>query len=185
MIVVIDIETTGLDPHRCRLLEIGAVAVTTDGLPPFDADWKIHPPPIELVASLGIDWTHEALAVNRLLPRMARGEWKEAITEREALDNLRAFVGDATIAYWSPFDGACLDAAARRCGVVRPMWSYRSVDLRSVVAWTSGTLRAQSLVGTLERLGLDPIPDADRHTALGDARAAARILQHLQQQETP
>ena len=166
-LLIIDTETTGLDPDRARLLEIGAVLLVDGAIKDTLR--------IPIIAELdGAD--PKALEINRYHDRAAAGEWRDAIPEAMAVRVIGMAARLATPAYWTAFDGVMLGAAATRAGIDRQstMWS-RGLDLASMAALVRGRDRLCSLVRALEMFKLDPIPDTHRHTALGDAHGAARV----------
>lgn len=81
------------------------------------------------------------------------------------------------------FDTGCLDPFLRDRGLI-PSWHYHLVDVENLaVGYLAGQgkpihppWKSDDLT---EALGLDPVPEAERHTALGDARFAMRIYDHV------
>lgn len=90
------------------------------------------------------------------------------------------------------FDTECLAALLRAHGLI-PAWHYHLIDVEALavgwIAHKAKTIREQQPEIRLEpwptlpwksddlgrALGLDPVPDDERHTALGDARWAMRV----------
>lgn len=77
------------------------------------------------------------------------------------------------------FDAEVLERLLRENGLT-PAWHYHLVDVENLaVGWLAG--RGEPLQppwssdAITAALGLDPIPEHERHTALGDARWAMRI----------
>lgn len=78
------------------------------------------------------------------------------------------------------FDTEVLEALLRENGLT-PAWHYHLIDVENLaVGYLNGRGHGafrppwdSDEISTA--LGLDPIPDAERHTALGDARWAMRI----------
>jgi len=77
------------------------------------------------------------------------------------------------------FDTECLAALLRNNGLI-PTWHYHLVDIENLaVGYLAGLgkpiappWKSDELT---EALGLDPVPDDERHTALGDAKWAMRV----------
>ena len=185
-LVVIDLETTSLDPLTARVIEIGAVRLP---------QWTEFRVAIDPDGAYAID--PAALAVNRYEERRAGGEWDGAIGEHEALTRLRAFAeGAAAAFYGAAFDAPFLDAAERRRGLApRREWGRRALDLPSLAwamgveadatwvrrrsdgrRWSGAGVAVPSLARASEALEVEAPRPGERHTALGDARAAARVV---------
>lgn len=122
--LIVDVETTGLDPLRCSIISIGAVDFA-DPSATFYAACR---------AFDGAFVSSEALAIN--------GFTREQILDPSLPDLssvLSAFLAwaqqrsDMTIAGGNPsFDRDFLHAAFDRCGI-RATFGYRTIDLHSLV----------------------------------------------------
>jgi ATP-dependent DNA helicase DinG len=159
--VVIDTETTGLDPQNDRLIDIGAVRLDED-LSVTDRFTTLVDPetPIPLfVARLtGISDADVAGA-----PRIA-----------EALAGLREFAGDATlVGHNAAFDREHLAAAARRSGT--PPLSGVWFDTLEAALLLFPEFDRHALPVLVEELGLS----WPAHRALPDAEATAAVLARL------
>jgi len=159
--VVIDTETTGLDPQNDRIIDIGAVRLDAD-LAVTDRFTTLVDPeaPIPLfVARLtGISDADVAGA-----PRVA-----------EALAGLRDFAGDATlVGHNAAFDRDHLTAAARRSGT--PPLASTWFDTLEAALLLFPELDRHALPILVEELGLS----WPAHRALPDAEATAAVLAHL------
>jgi len=177
--VVVDIETTGLDPATDGLLEIAAVPLR------MDASGKLHPLlpefyPIDPHPSARMD--PEALQVTGIDPDSAlRG----AISEHQALHRLFASVRgwvDASrcqravlVGHNAWFDLAFLRAATKRCGLEMPFHSFTTLDTASLAAVFLGeTVLARALRGA--GIGFD-IQQA--HSAVYDAVKTAKLFCYM------
>jgi DNA polymerase-3 subunit epsilon len=161
---VVDLETTGLSPERCAILEIGAVRVA--GLAIADRFETLLRPPSEIpprIAALtGID---AALLAHAPEPRHA----------------LRAFLRWLARAPRAPFvaHNAAFDARF----VARALGEHRLPPHAVPVLCTQRL--ARRILPRLGRYDLDHlcahfgIANRSRHRALGDAEAAARALLEL------
>ena len=159
--VVIDTETTGLDPLNDRIIDIGAVrldetlAVTELFTTLVD---PAVPIPLFVTRLTGIQDADVAGA-----PHMA-----------EALADLRAFAGDAIlVGHNAAFDREHLAAAARRAGTA-------ALDNE----WFDTLEAALLLYPELDRHALPVLAEELRletraHRALPDAEATAEVLAHL------
>lgn len=160
---VIDLETTGLSPGECRILEIGLVALQDARvLGTFGSLVNVcGPVPSGITALTGID---DALL-------------EGAPCEADALEAVAAFLGkhrvDVLVAHNARFDRGFLARAWREHG--------RAPELP---AFLCSVRLARSFVKA-PRYGLDAlvshlsIPERARHRALGDAEMTADLLVEL------
>jgi DNA polymerase-3 subunit epsilon len=162
-LVVVDVETTGLDPRRDRLIAIGAVAVARSRLE-VGKGFEV------VLRDEGPGGSDGAILVHGIAPgERARGE-----LPTEGLTQFLEYAGgSALVAFHAPFDRQVLDRAmARHLGVgLRNPW----LDL----AWLAPALYPS--LG-LERGGLDPwlehfgLQPHARHRALADALVTGELL---------
>lgn len=162
-VVVVDLETTGLNADHHSILEVAAV--------PLDPDT----PPLRFVPHIAPADLHaadpNALAVSRYYERRLFREALTPAATAEAYEQLAAMLTDATLAGANPsFDAGFL----ARVLLDRP-WHFRLLDLESFAVGAGlGELgRVPSLRSVCESVG---ITNTDPHTALGDADATARAL---------
>lgn len=159
---VVDVETTGLNPRRNRLLSIGAVTVERMRLVPreaFDAVLRNETPS-----------TRENVLVHGLTPtRQAAGEMRDQV-----LSDFLDFVGNAPcVAFHAGFDRTVLDRALRaELGVRLPNpW----LDLAELAPALFP--EARLVHGALDDwLAYFRINVHKRHDAIHDAHAAAELL---------
>lgn len=160
--VVLDCETSGLDPDRDRLLSLGAVAVQAGRLSPADAFSAMvrqeQPSTRENVLVHGIG--HE---------RQASGAPSEA-----AIGAFLAFAGHAPRVAWrAAFDRAVIARALRAARLEETGLWLDLAALMPVLFPRRGAAEAP-----LEHwLAAFAIPHPARHDALGDAYASAQLLQ--------
>lgn len=161
-LVVVDVETTGLNVRRDRLLSIGAVAVDAGRLHPADGFSAV----LKGVESA----ERENIVIHGIGPQARQAGTDPA----EALVAFLEYVGkQPLVAYHAPFDRAMLERALRETlGVQLPNpW----LDL----AWLAPALvpeaqRQQAgLDAWIERFGLRA---HERHRATADAFVSAELL---------
>lgn len=158
--VVLDTETTSLDPARARLLEIGAYRLTAGRI---DTARSFHslvdpgePIPPESTRIHGLDSARLAGAPD--FPA--------------AWSALRAFLGDlVVVGHTIEYDLAVFASECSRAGIdFRPP---RIVDVRWLAEMIEPNLPGFSIEAVAAWLG---IPVEKRHSALGDAITTARIF---------
>ncbi len=158
--VVIDTETTGLDPRKAWIVEIAAVRLVTGRLQPKPEFRQLLRPgePIPETAA-GIHGINDAAVADA--PAFAE-VWPE----------LSSYIGGAVvIGHALGFDLAMLKRECERAGIdwVRP----RTLDTRLLAEVAEPDLAGYSLDNLAAWLGVEI---TDRHSALGDALACARIF---------
>jgi len=185
-LVFVDLESTGLDPDRHEIYEIGLI----DGNGAELHLW-ISDAPLQTADStaLRIGRYYERWPERRQLEQFTRpspviadrfNPWLVEFPSPSVIDGKTAawIVAAATagahlIGAVPSFDAAFLDRLLRRHNLV-PAWHYHLVCVEALAAgklgipppWNSGELS--------RKVGVEP-KDFDRHTALGDARWARAI----------
>jgi CBS domain-containing protein len=161
--VVIDVETTGLDPRKARVVELAAVRITRGRINPGVALRRLINPrePVPPAASR-IHGIHDADVAGA--PAFA-AVWPELAA---MLD------GTVLIGHTVGFDLAVLRHECARAGLT---WTQpAALDTRLLAEIAEPELADYSLESLGAWLGLEII---DRHSATGDARAAGLIFQAL------
>ncbi len=165
--VVLDTETTGLDPKKDRILSIGAVAVS--GYSASVAD--------SFEAHLKQDFDkNETIAVHEITPgSSAQAELPKAVLA----DFIHYLKGDIIIGHYVDFDFKILSESCKRnLGFGLKNKRY---DTMQLLKRTDTHFRFENL-NKPEDWGLDKIcerfqiPISDRHTAMGDAIATALLF---------
>jgi Rad3-related DNA helicase/DNA polymerase III epsilon subunit-like protein len=160
-VVVLDTETTGLDPFRDRVIDIGAVRL--------DGDLHV----VDRYSTLIALEAPLPLFVQRLTG-LCDADFEAAPTFTEAHERLRSFIGAAVVAgHNAPFDKAHLDEGARRHGLV-PLEAE----------WLDTLDASLLLLPELDRHALGLLADqlelpTPSHRALADAEATAALLARL------
>ncbi|MEM8689371.1 MAG: 3'-5' exonuclease [Pseudomonadota bacterium] len=159
--VAFDTETTGLSPKTDDVVQLGAVRVlngrlvegefldcyVNPGRPIPPASTKIHG-----VTDADVAGAPDFLTIGRTFHEFCRGA--------------------VIVAHNAPFDMGFLRRYEAEMGVA---WDHPVLDTVLLSAVVFGITEAHSLDALCARLGIT-IPDALRHTALGDARATAEAL---------
>jgi len=166
--VVVDIESTGLDPARDRILTLAGVAVEGLALRPGES--------LELVVAHD-DVGADAAPIHGLV----RADLTDGEEESRALAQLLDLLGNAVfVAHHAAFDARILDVALRRHG--GPLLLNDVLDTEALVRrLTLGPMPRE----TTERFGLDAVAarygleTEARHTAAGDALLTAELLIRL------
>lgn len=160
--VVIDVESSGLNPRRDALIAAGAVVVVARRIELGQSYYRV----LRQDTPSGRE--------NILVHRIGTTEQLGGVDPRDALIDLLEFAGKAPCAgYNAPFDAAMLERAART-------WLGVPLHLAWIdLAWLAPTVARetagarQPLDVWLEAFG---IPSAARHHALSDALATAQLL---------
>jgi len=166
--VVVDVESTGLDPRRDRLVAIAGVALHLAGGVP-----RLVPGDSFEAVLRGAEARFDRR--NILLHGVGVGAQRRG---QEPADALRAFASWAGAApragFHVDFDRVLIERAEREAGltVVRADW----VDVAPLAAATHPQVRARALDEWLEHFG---IPCLARHEAVADTLATAELLMRL------
>lgn len=159
--VVLDLETTGLDPLRDAIVEIGAVQFS-DG-----AEANVF----SAIVNPGRSVPEDVTALTGITDEDVVG----GLDLREALDLLLDFIGDDVLVVHNVgFDMAFLSSACRACGVQVP--SNRCMDTLMLARKTLPKSAGKSLKQLVERFDVS----VDRlHRAVDDCRATREVYVRL------
>ena len=162
--VVVDCESSGLDPRSDRLLSVGAVAVEAGRV-------AVSP---EFSVVLRQDTTSEP--ANIVIHWISGGEQLGGVECAEGLLRFACYAGEAPlVAFHAPFDQVLLKRAFRGAGL---KLANRWLDLAALAPalYPAEARRRKALDDWLALFGIDnPI----RHDALSDAYATALLFQVL------
>lgn len=169
--VVLDVETSGLDARRARLLAIAALAVHRDG-----ARWRIVPADsFEVVLRYEPQEAGAPDRDNILLHGIGVGSQRDGVARPEALQRFAAYAGDAPlVAFHAAFDRTMIERACRRENL--PVPSNPWLDLEPLAGVLMPQVRARSLDEWMHELA---IPCLARHEAAADTLATAELLLRL------
>jgi DNA polymerase-3 subunit epsilon/CBS domain-containing protein len=160
---VLDTETTTLDVHRARIVEIGAVAIR-DGHLTSDLYFN------ELI-NPGEPVPDASSVIHGIKDEML----KDKPGFRTAIERYHRFAGrQLVLGYSVGFDLAVLRREHERAGL--PWQPPRALDVKHLVEIIAPPLPNHSLETVAAWLGLET---RDRHTAMGDAVLTARIFLKL------
>lgn len=158
---VFDTETTGLMPKTDAIVQIGAVRILRGSVVAGES--------LDLFVNPGRPIPAASTKVHRITDAMVDG----ASPIEQAGRTLFEFARDAVlVAHNAPFDMGFLMRDADLMGV---QWDHPVLDTVLVSAVLFGTTDTHTLDALCERLDVT-IPESERHTALGDARATAQVL---------
>lgn len=168
--LVLDVESSGLDARRDRLIAIAAVAVRVadDG------------PAVVLGDSFEVVLRQPALAqppdkANIMLHGIGLGEQLAGREPGPALRDFLTFVGASPlVAFHAAFDRTLIERGLRSAGLprLRNPW----LDLEPLAAVLQPKVRARSLDEWLVHFGIHCL---QRHQAAADTLATAELLQRL------
>lgn len=160
--IVVDTETTGLDPARDSLLAIGAVAVE-DGAIALDDSLEINIRP-DLIAQ----------GPDILIHGMGIGVQSEGIALADALAEFDRFADNAPrIAFHAAFDAAVLRRARTLAGRPAATEQWLDLALLAPVLLPRHARRCRALDEWLDACGIACLA---RHNAAGDALATGQLL---------
>lgn len=178
-LLAVDVETTGLDPGRDRLLSVGFVPVDGDRIALSGADAVLVRPAREKQEAPAV---REGVGQSATLHGITDDDLASGSTAEEALDRLfDALTGRVLLAHYSRMEtGFLSELCARVHGVRPPFVTVDTLDLHLRVlsrgtdmGFTSAPTRGQvRLWAARERYGL---PRYRAHDALVDALACAEL----------
>ena len=164
--VVVDTETSGLDPVNDRLLAIGAVTVDGTGIRLEDS--------FEVVMRSDRASDKDNVVIHGIGHEAQR----LGVPVADALHAFSAFVADAPcVGFHSEFDQIALDQCARAVAV--PLSLPRWLDLAQLAATLMPENHRRGKRSLDDWLAAFDIDVVARHTAAGDALATAELLLRL------
>jgi DNA polymerase-3 subunit epsilon len=159
--VTVDVETTGMDMHRDRLLSIGAVAVERGVIA------------LSRCLDVVVRQDTSSSADNILVHRIGGQRQLAGVDRAEALLQFLEYVGHAPlVAFRAEFDRTVIDRALKEVLGVKTM--SRWIDLADLLPALYPGNEHRTMDDWLRAMGIHMI---ERHDALADALATAQMLQ--------
>ena len=162
--VVVDTETSGLDPQRDALLAVGAVAVDADG--------------IRIGDSFEVVLRHDVSVADKhniLLHGIGVGAQRQGVAPAAALADFKRFIGHSPLlAFHAAFDAALILRACDAARVHRPRNPW--LDIEPLAAAVYPKVKSRSLDEWMVTLQIEC---AVRHQAAADTLATAELLLKL------
>ena len=165
--IALDLETSGLDPKRDRIVEIGAVAVHAGRVELADHFQRLN------TEGTGLS------SANRVLHGVTAAEQRYGTPLTVALDDLLAWMRDAPlVGFHTTFDIGFLCAAlvSHLGGKAATRFGANYLDLAVIAPVVFPKVKARGLGEWTAALRL---PIRKQHRAMADALATAHLLQRI------
>lgn len=158
-LVFLDLEATGLNVVRDRILQIGAIKYFKDGSDPAELNMIINP---------GIPISEEAMQVHGILPKDVANK----PTFQQVADEIYAFIGDADLAGYNSnrFDIPMLMEEFARVGIEFSLERRRTIDVQRIFY----KMEPRTLKAALKFYCDQEMEDA--HDAMADVRATVDVF---------
>ena len=159
-LVFFDIESTGLNVIRDRIVQIALIKYTPGNETPKELEFLINP---------GIPISEEAMAIHGITPEIL----KNKPTFEQVAKTIYEFIGDADLAGYNSdkFDVPMLMQELDRCGYDLNIESRNLIDVQKIFY----RMEPRTLKAALKHYCNRDLEDA--HDALSDVRATVDVLQ--------
>lgn len=167
--IMLDVETSGLDMHRDRLLAIAAIALRVD--------WPGRRLCVDLGDSFEVVLRQDEVSTkdNILLHGIGAQRQREGVDPAVAMRAFAGYVGSSPLmAFHAAFDQAMIGRSAR-LHLGQPL-ANPWVDLAHLCSVTFDNVRARALDDWMDHFG---IQCAARHQAAADTLAECELLQRI------
>lgn len=175
--IVIDVETTGVDPHQNGLLELAAISIQMDEAGFIHPDKTYH---FHIQAFEGAQLDPTSMAFNKIDPTHP---FRFAITEKEALKSLFAAIRKESqekgcqraviVGHNAWFDQQFINAAIQRTELKHnPFHHFTSLDTATLSALMFG----QTVLPKALAMANIPYKTEDAHSALYDAQCTVELF---------
>jgi DNA polymerase-3 subunit epsilon len=167
--IMVDVETTGLNPASDRLLAIAAVALRQD---PITKNLRVV---LSDSFEVVLRQTQPSAKDNILIHRIGAEAQTQGEAPEAALENFRAWVGSSPLlAYHAAFDAGMIRRAYRSYNLeaLKVQW----LDVAPLARMFGGNVHAKALDDWLKHFNIEC---AVRHQAASDAFATAELLLRL------
>ena len=168
-LVFFDIESTGLNVMKDRIVQIALIKYPKDGGEPIEKEMLINP---------GIPISEESMAIHGITPEKVANK----PTFIQVAHEINDFIGDADLSGYNSdrFDIPMLMEEMARGGIDFDVDQRRAIDVQKIFY----KMEPRTLVAALKHFCGKPLEDA--HDALADVRATVDVLkgQLIMYQET-
>jgi oligoribonuclease len=169
-LIWLDLEMTGLDPDKDRIIEIATLVTDTHLEPLAEGPVIAVYQPEEILAGMD-DWNQRHHGASGLLDRVRASTWDEAGAEHATLTFLSAWLAPGK----SPLCGnsICQDRRflARYMPALEAFFHYRNVDVSTL----------KELARRWKPAALEGFKKAQAHTALADIHESIDELLHYRE----
>ena len=169
--VVLDLETSGFDPHKDRILSVAVAKIEANKLQAKHIkEWVVYQEQARV---------NDAVKIHGILP----SETREGEEESKVMEELvRLLQGVIVVGHHIRFDAAMLDVAFRRHFGIK--FRNKLVDTADMARTEIDAFkktgyanqRPPNLDEVCQQLGINPV---DRHTAIGDVFTTTQVFLYL------
>jgi len=177
--IVIDVETSGLDPQMHALLEIAAVTLTIDEQGQWQTDETLA---YHITPFTGAKFDLKSLELNQIDPDHP---FRFAISEYQALSKLFNCINQKVkatrcqravlVAHNAWFDLLFIKSASKRCNLKMPFHEFTTFDTATLAALAFG----QTVLAKAMQKAKLPFDPDEAHSAIYDAQRTAELFCHI------
>lgn len=165
--IFLDTETTSLDRRKRQIWDLAYII--------RDAENNIDDEEKQFFFNVSLkDADPMSLKIGRFYERHPEPYFMYGSFTSEEAGYLREvakdFQGATLVGAVPSFDEETLARMMHKRLFLQPTWRYHLIDIETLIAGRMGMLPPWNYEEVIQRTGLPPIKDEDRHTAMGDAR---------------